>query len=90
MHDNWRDIVWEKVEYLTQLGLEPWYLEIQDILAEAAIVEQNNTLYDDVEANPPRAAFVFPRKCTSHGPVCTQIKWLLTCSCDSVDVICLM
>ncbi|WP_068470682.1 cellulase family glycosylhydrolase [Candidatus Protochlamydia phocaeensis] len=23
--DNWRDIIWQKVEYLTTIGLTPWY-----------------------------------------------------------------
>lgn len=24
--DNWRDIEWKKIDYLTQIGLNPWYL----------------------------------------------------------------
>lgn len=26
VEDNWRDIVWKKIDYLTQIGLNPWYL----------------------------------------------------------------
>ena len=29
MQDNWLDVVWEKVDYLTYLGLKPWYYPSQ-------------------------------------------------------------
>ena len=73
VENDWKTIVWEKIDFLTQLGLEPWYLEIQDLLSEAAIVQQNNTLYDDVAADAPRVSFVFPRK-PARGSACLCVR----------------
>ena len=60
MEADWESIIWPKIDYLTQLGLEPWYLALQDALEPAILQGLNGTLFDDVSADPPRPAFYIP------------------------------
>ena len=57
---DWETLIWPKIDFLTQLGLEPWYLALQDALEPAILQGLNGTLFDGVSANPPRPAFYIP------------------------------
>ena len=88
MEDDWESIIWPKIDYLTQLGLEPWYLALQDALEPAILQGLNGTLFDDIAANPPRPAFYIPGWAHTHQHLpasgvlsCFAHNWLLTAAC---------
>ena len=90
MEDDWVSIIWPKIDYLTQLGLEPWYLALQDALEPAILQGLNSTLFDDVSANPPRPAFYIPGGAPhtpEHLPAagvlgCFAHSWLLVAAVE--------
>eukprot|EP00891_Asterochloris_glomerata_P009180 jgi/Astpho2/9180/fgenesh1_pg.00137_%23_8_t len=91
VENDWESIIWPKIDYLTQLGLEPWYLALQDALEPAILQGLNGTLVDDVSADPPRPAFYIPETpappaCSDNPPdnvyTCTQQQQFGKCSVD--------
>ncbi len=79
VENDWESIIWPKIDYLTQLGLEPWYLALQDALEPAILQGLNGTLVDDVSAEPPRPAFYIPGRAPAPTSICLPVAgWVAT------------